>query len=225
MAKETGLIFVSESIPRLLDGSKTMTRRVIAPQPELNGQVWTWQAQKGVICQWKADDLCPIGNMNIPVDYCPFGGIGDRIWVKEAWACGTHMGQLVKTPKELGEDMWVAWKENYNDDAPALKQLSWKSPRFMPKKYARIWREITSVKVERVQEISKEDAEAEGIKYNPKYGWLIPPCIKYEPFPSYTGSARLVFRDLWDSRNAKCGYGWEANPWVWGIEFKRLSNG
>ena len=91
---------------------------------------------------------------------------------------------------------------------------------FMPKAAARIWLEVTNVRVERLQEITEEDAVKEGIKNvferNPHYDGTIGSAIKINHLTQ--------FRELWDSINAKRGYGWESNPWVWVIEFKRVDH-
>ena len=81
--------------------------------------------------------------------------------------------------------------------------IKWKSSRFLPKWAARIWLEVTGVKVERVQDISIKDAFAEGVS------------------TQQASHAQPFFQSLWDSLNAKRGYSWKSNPWVWVYEFKR----
>lgn len=88
----------------------------------------------------------------------------------------------------------------------------WSSPVHMPRWTSRITLEITDVRVQRVQEISEEDAIAEGIQLNT----LGPPATR-----GYYGP-RNHFKHLWDSINAKRGYSWESNPWVWAVTFKRI---
>ena len=92
------------------------------------------------------------------------------------------------------------------DNDPQFEGCRWKPSIHMPKWAARIWLEVTGVRVERVQDISEEDAIAEGIPRGAV---------------QYCGHAIRLFRDLWDSINAKRGYPWEVNPWVWVVEFKR----
>ena len=84
----------------------------------------------------------------------------------------------------------------------------------MPKDIARIWLEITGMKVERLQDISQEDARAEGSKL-----WI----PEDDNLKQYTnGSYRNGFHELWDNINIKRGYPWSSNPWVWMIEFRRI---
>ena len=97
----------------------------------------------------------------------------------------------------------------------------------MPRWASRIMLEIVSVRVERVQDISEKDAKAEGITgYSDNLGSRHSnPTMIYPAFPEKDGGflrAQDAFECLWDSINAKRGYSWESNPWVWVIEFKRL---
>lgn len=123
---------------------------------------------------------------------------GDVLWVRETWA----------------KDDTYYYKA---DGSCGDRCGKWKPSIHMPKEAARIWLEVTDVRVERLQEITEEAARAEGItrvedgKWESEFrlGWFDRP-IK-------------AFRALWDSLNAKRGYGWETNPWVWVIEFERIA--
>ena len=144
---------------------------------------------------------------------------GDRLYVKEntwIWCKKVHDG-LTPTGKlkyrytPVGQH--VVYQADHStkpeqriDDNP---EHDWrlKIARYMPKWAARIWLTVTDVRVERLQEISDCDAWAEGI-------------VDEVPF----GTAQTLFRELWDSLNAKRGYGWEQNPWVWVISFEREGN-
>lgn len=132
------------------------------------------------------------------------------LWVRETWACGTHMGQLATIPKELGDDMVVAYKENYHEGAPALKGIDWRPNIHMPRWACRLFLEVVGVRVERLQKISDSDAIQEGI---PDY-------------PDFKGDCPVDdFMELWDSINAKRGHDWKSNPWVWVVEFKVKEEG
>ena len=89
----------------------------------------------------------------------------------------------------------------------------------MPKKYARIWLEVTDVRVERVQDISEEDAIAEGIKNVGETDW---PKYEVKGNDKLTNYPQVALAELWDSLNAKRGFGWDINPFVWVNEFKRI---
>lgn len=169
---------------------------------------------------------------------CPYGQPGDRLWVRETFTIETNFnldpceppfndGRPVKwTDSEAWGQYWEQCHYKATDSAPDLVHEddcrkcedngycnSWKPSIHMPHWASRITLEITKVRVERVQEISEEDAKAEG--------------IDLKGFRSNTeGIAgrehRIEFASLWDSINAERGFGWEKNPWVWIIEFKRV---
>jgi hypothetical protein len=92
----------------------------------------------------------------------------------------------------------------------------WKSSRFMPKKYARIWLEVLDVRAVRLQEISISDCVAEGIERYGDDNW-----VDYSGDRAFTRIPRYSFSTLWDSLNAKRGYSWDSNPWVWRYKFDR----
>lgn len=173
-------------------------------------------------------------------DHCPYGQPGDRIWVKE-----THLrwGRWVRNGKtKKGKPAW-----KFRPAAPNLKkvlyvagepvalpekikrtELAWhKRPSiFMPRWASRLTLEITDVRVERVQSITEADAIAEGIsKVTLQVGKHSNPQPFYRAFPDKPGglhSAKSAYEILWDSLNKKRGFGWDENPWVWKICFKRI---
>ncbi|MFM0432315.1 hypothetical protein PQQ75_25115 [Paraburkholderia aspalathi] len=141
---------------------------------------------------------------------CPYGQPGDRLWCREAWC---HLSD-VRTNDPGGDALQrrVFYRADYpgdtlmHDDDPAEK-IKWRSSRFMPRWASRISLEIVSVRVERLNDISDADAEAEG-------------------WPGFTDDNGLDsmawYSELWDSLNASRGHSWQANPYVWRIEFRRL---
>lgn len=166
----------------ILDGRKTQTRRVIKPQPHAAADAFAWVA-RGKHSRWTAQkDGKAIGLWFL----CPYGGPGDRLWVRETW-CEfiDDQGRAVA----CAADGWA--------ECPA-EDDRWRPSIFMPRWASRITLEITGVRVERIQDISEEDAQSEGV-----------------PIP-------ILFISLWDEINGNRGYGWESNPWVWVVEFKRV---
>lgn len=146
------------------------------------------------------------------LECCPYGKPGDRLWVREAWR---------QDPGEQSVDYRADGKPtSINDDEFA--RWTWKPSIHMRREYSRILLEITGVRVERVQDITQPDAKAEGIVREKNaegdYGWIGLEGAELSNFP------RNAFVDLWDSINAARGFGWDANPWVWVIEFKRVTN-
>ena len=148
---------------------------------------------------------------------CPYGQPGDRLWVKETWA-ENDKGQL------LMKAQYTALREVL--DLPSIP-IKWQSSMFMPRKHSRILLEITEVRGERVQQINEVDIAKEGIDvtfHEPgKWGIDNPCATAVVDLPNghrIYSTARGCFMQLWDSLNAKRGYPWQGNWWVWPISFK-----
>ena len=145
----------------------------------------------------------------------PYGQPGDRIYVRETFSQHPEWGQLA----------FRADGEEFEDADGWLWEPKWIPSIHMPKDIARIWLEITGVRVERLQDISEADALAEGISgypFRPDDGWPI--CTGYTHLPDDGAcglwpTAKEAFSKLWTST----GGDWDANPWVWAIDFKVLS--
>ncbi|MBA7590783.1 hypothetical protein ES708_32920 [subsurface metagenome] len=191
----------------ILDGTKTMTRRVIVPQPptlEDGSLLFSWR--------------------NMPQVHSPYGQVGDRLWVRETHYRYGHWNKngLTKT----GRQKWTFKPDRevvrFTDDIPIVvsqgkKYVGWyKRPSiFMPRWASRIMLEITELRVERVQEIGVEDCLAEGLLTEFHSGDIDGMSLVHSDLLGQ-------FHNLWDSLNAKRGYGWDTNPWVWVIGFKLL---
>lgn len=208
--KERPILFSGEMVKALLDGRKTQTRRVIKPQPEhITGvgrfadiDFYGWQKSKSEFYDSIHTNFA---------DYCPYGQPGDQLWVRENCAIGfTDEAELACDYFADGERRWFE-RTIYNDsDRAWLTYINdGRRPSIhMPRWASRITLEITGIRVERLQEISDDDAEREGFIY---YGETLA-----EPIPTDK------FQDYWDKLNAKRGYSWESNPWVWCITFRRM---
>lgn len=191
----------------LLAGTKTQTRRpvkglskrfpltqLVSPARHDDPMAWGWKnAEDG------AD--APLGAWP---EWCPYGKPGDRLWVRETWA-------YLDFPKRH-----VAYRADGD-----LKVISWSPSIHMFRKDSRITLEVVSVRVERLQDITDEDAQAEGIEWNPK---LDPsgPCKwrLYGKPNTGTNSPIGSYESLWDSINGAGS--WDANPWVWCVTFRRI---
>lgn len=161
---------------------------------------------------------------------CPYGKPGDRFWVREAWRVGKPHDQTPPRdilPSALQNDKGVTvlyeaggWRSIgpagreepvYANDAPMPVWAGKLRPSmFMPRGMSRITLEITSVRVERLNDCSEADAEAEGIAF-----------LRDVPDVDETLTARQLYECLWDSINGASA--WAANPWVWVIEFRRTA--
>jgi len=219
MTKERHILFSGEMIRAILENRKSQTRRVVKPQPPRAEDV---RASAGIDYGLFTDETIPDvwrvsgpvwavrdkmeNPPKVPQWRCPYGKPGDRLWVKETWAIGSE-GIVFRS-----DDGWI---EHEPDCKELLDGGKWKSPLYMPKAAARIWLEIVSVRVERVQDISEEDAKEEGVVPD-QFGIGNIRAAMKEPHG-------YQFAILWDSINAKKpGRDWASNPFVWVIEFKRL---
>lgn len=200
--KERPIIFTAESVRAVLNERKTQTRRVIPNDAN------TWAR----ICY--ATDDPRFTDKALAEGHRKYGGVGDRLWVREAlrevnvgWRyVADNKPVLVSKADESAAISWVHHKET-----------DWCSSIHMPRWASRIMLEITNVRVERVQDISEADAIAEGVREMTEYN------MPHNPYaPGICDDPRNAFCLLWNSINAKRGYGWDSNPWVWVIDFKRI---
>jgi len=209
----------------ILDGRKTMTRRVMKPQLvkgtyTVNGET----THPDVLPLPNGKVVCPGGTpeqgYKSLADYCPYGKVGDRLWVRETFyvdhlACATRE-RLAEEPPEGNIKEFIY----YRADGECCEQIpecqcgdvgkpKWAPPIHMPRWASRLTLEITGVRVQRLQSITEADAVKEGIApYEEAIG---------NPEPQAT------FANLWDKINGK-RHPWASNPWCWVIEFKVLCN-
>ena len=219
--KERGMIFNGELVRAILDGRKTQTRRVMKVQPESNQLgllLITDSTKRSDIGKYHWAESNATGNhVRSKLFSCPFGAAGDRIWVRETF-CPVDDTQY-------GGEKWVDYRATprYEASHPAgwdsapndAEALKWRPSINMPRWASRILLEITDVRVERLNAISQEDAQAEGMElagWRPTYS---DPDSGGEVMTPYDN-----FAELWSSIYGE--ESWNANPWVWVISFKRV---
>ncbi|HHX3102348.1 TPA: hypothetical protein ACU8I5_003320 [Klebsiella pneumoniae] len=228
--KERGMIFNGEMVRAILDGRKTQTRRIMKIQPEHSGLglrrvIDSKNGSDDGKYFWSLSDACGL-KIRSKSFTCPFGSVGDRIWVREAFRVhsrATDVATLVYKASERN-----SWTEQTHRvpvsvcNKPATPE-KWTPSLHMPRWASRILLEITDVRVERLNAISEEDAEAEGIDMEALYDSQdCYDCIANHNMtgrPTVTGA----FKYLWESIYGE--EGWKSNPWVWVIEFKRIEGG
>lgn len=201
--KERPILMSAPMVRAILEGRKTQTRRIVKPQYEVNGGIWTSIKTRGWMYQSR------IENCESLLKVCPYGKIGDILWVKETWMPLT-VGYVYRADGII------------NENFPGTK---WHPSIFMPRVASRIKLEITNIRVERVQDISEEDAIAEGIEYldNQLVDGEVDRCriyFHYSDNELILLDAKSSYQTLWESINGKDS--WGKNPWVWVIEFKRI---
>lgn len=198
--KERPILFSGAMVRAILEGKKAQTRRVITPQPW-----WPSEAAPDAI-----SDMCPgfIDGAGV-AHRCPYGQPGDRLWVRETWRVGSadrntiwYRDNGVRVLADAAENL--AGKFLGDKWRPSILMFRWAS---------RLTLEVTDVRVERLQDISEADAREEGI----------PP--KYCDGSGCTCEQDVIgeYAELWDALNASRGYGWDVNPFVWVLTFRRLN--
>ncbi|MGX6574225.1 hypothetical protein ACWM58_13665 [Klebsiella quasipneumoniae] len=220
--KERGMIFNADMVRAILDGRKTQTRRIMKPQPEPCPRGGHWWPSNVFKTMLHVEDEMQNGKGGwggLAGDACPFGDLGDRIWVRETWA-------------EAGASApdFKLYRANYPEHVPSIyenvplaEEIRWTPSIHMPRWASRILLEITDVRVERLNAISEEDAEAEGIDMEALYDSQ--DCYDCIADHNMTGRPTVTgaFKYLWESIYGE--EGWKSNPWVWVIEFKRVEGG
>jgi hypothetical protein len=206
--KERPILFSGEMVRAILDGRKTQTRRVMKYPGRPDRPADIQHREPGD--KWYKDSVWSMrtktGSWG---DYtqeqfmskCPYGQPGDRLWVRETWWFGDVIDGVTGNQVENV----VLYKADGVRNPVVDK---WHPSIHMFREYSRINLEITNIRVERLQNITAEDCIAEGIKIE-----------------AYKGShhAQIAFWTLWDKINSKRGYGSDKDPWVWVVEFRRIS--
>lgn len=214
--KERPILFSAPMVRAILEVRKTVTRREVKKRAALDC----------LAAGFEPAFLALPGN----ADLCPYGKPGDRLWVRETFAFADKSGSHDAAPDDhwrparpgMEPEIYRCW---YRASDGHTADGFWKPSIHMPRWASRILLEITDVRVERLQDISGAQAIAEGIvgvAFRPDDGWPI--CTGYMVGPddgktSLETTAAKAFAGLWDS----VGGDWNANPWVWVVEFKRVA--
>lgn len=212
------ILFNTEMVRAILEGRKTVTRRVVKPQP------FAVKQDENAPC-WYGHIVSESGK--VLLDKPPYRP-GDILYVRETWA----RGYIESSDAELSNEVWFEEYEKrdesfldcissyfYRSDFSASEEaeyhMKWRPSIHMPREAARIFLRVTDVRVERLQDITPDQIDAEGCKewaYSAKTGELLP-------------SGPSWFKIAWDNTlkpKDRALYGWQANPWVWVVEFERI---
>ncbi|HEJ4757511.1 hypothetical protein FVA82_11755 [Pseudomonas aeruginosa] len=205
--KERPILFTGPMVRAILEGRKTVTRRVVSPQPDFLGSM--------------VDPNTPFKTLDAGLHAritCPYGEPGDRLWVREAWAADAQVDAIAPSDLSQGEPIWYPADLSVRQTGCYMISKGRVRPSIhMPRWASRILLEITAVRVERLQDISEEQALAEGVRGEP--------CDHARQACADIGcwgdTAKGAFGFLWESLNGEGS--WAANPWVWVVEFKRVT--
>ena len=243
--KQRPILFSTAMVLAILEGRKSQTRRIVSPQPVAQGAVETFcKAGPGSV---DAKDLTAADiEMDQLFQRCPYGQPGDILWVREEHYRYGHWVEKEGGFTPTGRQKWMfvpltdevlyeapeSFRKGMHNKDPHTAAWHKRLARFMPRHAARIFLQVTDRNVERLQDITEQDAKAEGLacltkdggityKYgipdtdglpgNDNYGWH---WHEWEVDP------RKAFRRLWEKINGPDS--WEANPWDWVVSFKRI---
>lgn len=207
---ERPILFSATMVRALLDGTKTQTRRLVKGAPDdwapVQPEVYSPTVVDRHGDEQPGPDAYGAGNKDGDCWIrCPYGQPGDRLWVRETWARDDEDGALMYRA-DLGRDMNAdAWEQGRLEGVPRYR---WKPSIHMPRQASRLALEVTGVRVELLHQISRGDAMAEG-------------C----PFANMQDGESPVrwYEYLWRAINGPDS--WDANPWVWVVEFRKAHNG
>lgn len=205
------ILFNTDMVRAILANRKTETRRPVKPQPIKDLQFpygfITGSTEKkniGCFC-WTVGEICDGRTHNVRPPYKP----SDILYVRETWYYESHMQDLTAGEPDLPSGAY-SHRYVYKASSPdypvnvGVGAQGWKPSIHMPKEAARIYLRVTEVRAERLQDITHDDARAEGFLADDTFG------------------ERYYFGETWDHVYKGRGYGWYLNPWVWVIKFERL---
>ncbi len=228
----------ADSVRAILEGRKTQSRRVVKHQPcrslphtktvgeglhsldIVHPLGWSWHPNGPNGWRAFAVDLADV--LESMVQRCPYGRAGDRLWVKESWMQlyeADNEGGLTCLPPSFEPTRRALRRAKYRatDTAPANFAASWRGPLLMPRWASRLTLELTEVRVEPVQDLSEADARAEGMTLEALRG-----TVNGHPATVHAMSHVQRYIWEWDTLNAKRGFAWASNPWVWVLTFRRV---
>lgn len=219
---ERPILFSGPMVRALLDGRKTQSRRVVKTPSAVaeddphhwvfsGGQRWCDGRKEFEFTSWPHDEAVTEWRP------CPYGSTGDRLWVREAWApvpatAYRHSEGVQQVINPADPDMAAIFAAGWDRSIP-----KWKPSIHMPRWACRLVLEITDVRVERLLDCSDADAQAEGLQWVTPGKWSVDRTL-----PIISDESRTAYFELWDHINGAGAA--EANPWVWVVSFRVLSD-
>lgn len=218
---ERPILMSGPMVRAILDGRKTQTRRVVKPQPShftpspnvhhprhpaAYFDAYCNAPKTGANPRGMSDRWCwwtPDNRQGPDWIRCPYGAPGDRLWVRETWGTGGYF----------------PWPYGYRADGKEYPGECWRPSIHMPRRASRLTLEVTVVRVERLQAITQADARAEGVVDTSGAWDHVPGGL----LDTSRAGPRGAFEALWNSINGADS--WDANPWVWVVEFRRVEGG
>ena len=233
--KERPILFNGPMVRAILEGRKTQTRRILKRQPDdfhdtsdrrsylTNTEILNFE--EGSVAQF-------FYTMGEQEDHlCQYGQPGDRLWVRETWKPDPSFGYPQRTKiSEIDQGTNILYRATLPEEHPKYSWQKWKPSIHIPRWASRITLEITDIRVERLNDISDEDAISEGLSSITKDGGI---TVKYGipdhdglpggdgwPWREWEIDPSFAFSKLWESINGEGS--WGCDPWVWVISFKKV---
>lgn len=212
MNREKPITFSTPMVQAILDGRKSMTRRVVkssmvqdTPWDELPRSMNTPPHHHENDGKFYVEFQSEVDDTKHYEIKCPYQ-VGDVLWVKEIWTQLDMDYRVVTGKLDITEFKGcpIAYK---TDGGP--ERVFWRSSRFMPRAASRLFLKVKNIRIERLQDITAKDIRAEGLTSMAVH------CLDYE-------IAVKEWQLLWDKLNSKRGFGWDNNPWCWVVEFERV---
>lgn len=210
--RERPILFSAPMVRALLAGTKTQTRRIVRLPKQ-----HTWGSDYPGQIIYLAEVMAHSNGFPVDELECPHGKPGDRLWVRESlrqWSKDPELMAYAADDRNVGDFHELNWPSRCGDtikkSVPSIH---------LPRAWSRITREITGVRVERLQDISIEDAKAEGA-WGPDAS-VVGAVAQYFDIDVLAANPYLAFRMLWEQINGPGS--WAANPWVWAVEFRRMA--
>lgn len=237
--KKRPIIVPPDMVKAILDGRKTMFRKILKCQPEPPRGIYNENDAIPILEEfgdelllrfnWRTERYYPKIHENASFfdgrSQCPYGKVSDILWLREIFS---ELYDTCDHPELPGatEERWslgYRYKaDNYVHQVLDGFWTGWRSPIHMPKEACRLILRINAIRVERLQDISEEDAIAEGIDRNHDGHWRFYTKKKLRTVTAGCQSAKDSFLSLWTSINGSDS--WIANPWVWVVSFERINN-
>lgn len=233
--KERPILFSGQMVQAIQEKRKRVTRRVIKGiDQDCDGLVFTgsgWQMQ------WNKSNNPNGGLLEICNIKCPYGKAGDRLWVKESFYAFGHWEKAWDEDKGkhilsfVDETIESGHQYRYSENPPAMTLVArltgvsgWhkRVSIHMPRRASRILLEITDIRCEKLQDITEQQAIAEGVERIGNLWKCYGDCKDHATGHDRRTSATASFMSLWDSINADRDFSWDSNPWVWVVKFKVL---
>ncbi|MCA8195428.1 hypothetical protein [Burkholderia vietnamiensis] len=236
--KERPILFSGPMVRAILEGRKTQTRRMIKHQPPNDVSLISVSRYHPTVIDRHGDEGPGdeiFGAFSDDGEWgctSPFGEPSDRLWVRETWSADfanhyphERLWYAADNDRRHDIDVRDGVRGIYSPESREHVPFRWRPSIHMPRWASRITLEITAVRVERLQDISESDAIAEGIEtFKTDDPDLQGMWRDYSEDGMASGNPVGSFLTLWDGINAARGHGWDANPWVWVVEFRRIES-